>query len=144
MHWIIASIVTMLLWGSYSIFGERATRIHGEKVSFVFEVLGMIIIAVSVFALFGGLGDFKKMTSVSITNAVLMGLLTSLGAFMLLYALRVVPSVNQVPIVVVIAGFYPIVTAILAWLFLGSKLSLTQWIGVGLAGIALALVNWTR
>jgi drug/metabolite transporter (DMT)-like permease len=134
----------MLLWGSYSIFGERATRIHGEKVSFVFEVLGMILIAMVVFGLFGGLADFKKVTSVSITNAIIMGLLTSLGAFMLLYALRVVPSVNQVPIVVVIAGFYPVVTAILSYFFLGSRLSPIQWLGVALAGVALALVNWTK
>jgi len=144
MNWIIASIVTMLLWGGYAIFGEQATRVHGEKVSFLFELLGMAIIAVVVFAVFGGADDFKKITSASLTNAVIMGLMTSLGAFTLLYALRIVPSANQVPVVVIIAGFYPVVTAILSYLFLGSRLSLVQWAGIVLAGVALVLVNWAK
>ncbi|MCF7865047.1 MAG: EamA family transporter [Candidatus Pacebacteria bacterium] len=54
------------------------------------------------------------------------------------------PSINHFPVIIIIVGFYPILTAILSYFFLGSKLSLIQWIGVALAGVALLLVNWTK
>lgn len=144
MTWIIATIITTVLWGSYSIFGERATSIHGEKVSFVFEIIGMIIIACAVFGTLGGFSDFKKMTSASAMNAIIMGLMVSAGTFTLLYAMRTATSINQFPLIIIIAGFYPIINAILAHFFLGSRLSAIQWIGVALAGVALLLVNWTK
>jgi len=144
MTWIIATLITTILWGSYSIFGEKATSIHGEKVSFVFEILGMLIVACVVFGTLGGFADFKKMTSASVMNAVIMGLMVSAGTFTLLYAMRTAPSINQFPLIIVIAGFYPIITAILSYFFLGSRLSLIQWIGIALAGVALLLVNWTK
>lgn len=144
MNWIIATIITTLLWGTYSIFGEKATSVHGEKVSFVFEIIGMLIVACFVFWMLGGFGDFKKMTGASASNAIIMGVMVAAGTFTLLYAMRVAPSINQFPVIIIIAGFYPIITAILSYFFLDSKLSPIQWSGVALAGVALLLVNWTR
>jgi drug/metabolite transporter (DMT)-like permease len=144
MNWIMASVVTLILWGSYSIFGEKATRVHGEKVSFIFELIGMVITASVVFAIFGGINEFKKITAVSAFNATIMGLMVAIGTFTLLYAFRVMPSVDQFPVAIIIAGSYPVVTAILSYFFLDSKLSLIQWSGVILAGVAIALVNWSK
>lgn len=144
MTWIVATIITTVLWGSYSIFGEKATSVHGEKVSFIFELVGMIVIACIVFGTLGGFADFKKVTNASAVNAIIMGLMVAAGTFTLLYAMRTAPSINHFPVIIIIAGFYPILTAILSYFFLGSKLSLIQWTGVVLAGIALLLVNWTK
>ena len=103
----------------------------------------MLIVACVVFGTLGGFSDFKKITGTSAMNAIIMGLMVSAGTFTLLYAMRT-SSVNQFPVVIIIAGFYPILTAILSHFFLGSRLSLIQWSGVVLAGVALFLINWTK
>lgn len=97
MTWIVATIITTVLWGSYSIFGEKATSVHGEKVSFIFELIGMIVIACIVFGTLGGFADFKKVTNASAVNAIIMGLMVAAGTFTLLYAMRTAPSINHFP-----------------------------------------------
>jgi drug/metabolite transporter (DMT)-like permease len=144
MNWLTASFITLALWSGYSIFADKATSVHGEKVSFLFEVVGMILVALCVFGFWGGLENVRKVTSTSFIHALIMGIMTSGAAFFLLWALRLAPTQNEVPIIVLIGGFYPIITVVLSYFFLGSRLSLTQWLGVGLAGVALALVHWGK
>jgi len=76
---------------------DKAVNGHGEKVGFVFEVAGMILVALLVFFLWGGFQDFRKVTPLSFTYALIMGVMTSAAAFTLLYALRIAPSSNHVP-----------------------------------------------
>lgn len=142
MNWIYASIGALILWGLYSIFGDKATQIHGERITFLFEAGAMAIMAVVIFFFWGSLDEFKKVTIGSFLNASIMAIMTSVAAFLVLLAFRLSSNPDHIPQIVLIAGFYPVLTAFFSYFLLGSRLSLIQWVGVMLSGIALFLVNW--
>lgn len=142
MDWRMASLLVLGLWGSYMIFGAKATEIHGERVSMFTEGLAMFFIGS--LAVLGHFGDFAKMTLRSGSFATIMGLMSGLGLFIQLYALRVAPK-DAWPIVSMITGSWPVVTAVLLCILPGgTKLQPQQWAGVGLAAAGLILVNWVR
>ncbi len=143
MSWIVSSIISLFLWSGYSIFGDRATDVHGEKISLFFEMGALIVLNALIFLLWGGLKDFSKITTSSFISGSLMGLMSSGGLFFLLHALRTSPP-HHFSTIVLITGLYPVVTAVIGHFFLDAKLSLHQWVGVGLAGLALWLINWER
>ncbi len=143
MNWLISSVATMFLWAGYSIFGDRATDVHGEKVSLVFEMGALVVLNLVIFLLWGGLKDFDKVTSSSFVSGALMGLMSSGGLFFMLHALRVAPA-HHFSSIVLITGLYPVLTAVIGHFFLDAKLSAHQWLGVGLAGLALWLINWEK
>jgi drug/metabolite transporter (DMT)-like permease len=142
MNWLLSSIGALILWGLYSIFGDKATQVHGERISFLFEASAMVILAVTVFLLWGNFQEFKKITAFSAMNASVMAFMTSGAAFLVLLAFRLAPNTHTIPQIVLIAGFYPVVTAITSYFFLDARLSTTQWIGVALSAVALFLINW--
>ncbi len=143
MSWLLASFATLFLWAGYSIFGDRATEVHGEKVSLVFEMGALLFLNIVIFLLWGGFKDFHKVTTASFINGALMGLMSSGGLFFLLYSLRVAPA-HHFSTIVLVTGLYPVLTAVIGHFFLDAKLSFHQWIGVALAGVALGLINWEK
>lgn len=144
MDWKLASFTTLALWGSYMIFGSKATEIHGEKVSMMFEGVAMFAIAlIVIITADGGLHDFGKVTLKSFIFAATMGLMSAGGLYIQLYALRIAPS--QIPLIALITGMWPAVTvALVCILRLGNPLLPRQWAGVGLATAGLALANWAK
>lgn len=141
MDWRTASFVVLALWGSYMIFGYKATDVHGERVSMFFE--GAAMMAVAIFAIIGHTGDFAKMTFRSGTFGLIMGLMSGIGLYIQLYAMRV-GGPEKLPIVTMITGSWPVITVVLSCLFVGTKLQPHQWLGVLAVAGGLALVNWTR
>lgn len=123
------------------IFGQKATDIHGERVSMFFD--GVCMMAIAVLALIGHTGDFAKMTFRSGTFALTMGLMSSLGLYVQLYAMRV-GGPEKLPIVTMVTGSWPAITVVLACLFVGAKLQPHQWLGVLAVAGGLTLVNWTK
>ena len=141
MDWRTASFVVLALWGSYMIFGQKATDIHEERVSMLFE--GVCMMAIAVIAMIGHTGDFAKMTFRSGAFALTMGLMSGIGVYIQFYAMRVAGREN-LPIVAMITGSWPAITVVLACLFVGAKLQPQQWLGVLTVAGGLILVNWTK
>ena len=141
MDWRTASFVVLALWGSYMVFGGKATDIHGERVSMFFE--GLAMMAVAIFAIAGHTGDFAKMTMRSGWLALTMGLMSAIGLYIQLYAMRV-GGLAQLPMIAMITGSWPAITVVLAWAFVGARLQPQQWLGVLAVAGGLVLVNWTR
>lgn len=141
MGWRTASFVVLGLWGSYMVFGSKATDIHGERVSMFFE--GVAMMAVAVFAIMGHTGDFAKMTLRSGSFALTMGLMSAVGLYIQLYALRV-GGPAQLPVIAMITGSWPAITVVLTCVFIGASLQPQQWAGVLAVAGGLVLVNWTR
>ncbi len=69
-------------------------------------------------------------------------MITSSATFLVLLVFRFAPNTSVVPQIVLIVGFYSVVTAIASYFLLDLRLSTTQWIGVGLSAVALFLINW--
>ncbi len=141
MSWRAASFVALALWGSYMVFGSKATDVHGERVSMFFE--GMAMMGVAIYALIGHTDDFGKMTFQSGSFALIMGLMSAIGLYIQLYAMRV-GGVSQLPVIAMITGSWPAITVVLSCLILGSRLQPQQWLGVVAVVVGLILVNWTR
>ena len=141
MDWRTASFVVFALWGSYMVFGIKATEVHGERVSMFFE--GLAMMAIAIFVIIGHTNDFTRMTMRSGGFALTMGLMSAVGLYIQLYAMRV-GGPDNFSTVAMITGSWPAITVVLAWLFLGSHLQLQQWLGVVAIAGGLILVNWTR
>ncbi len=144
MNWLIAALTGLIFWSIYSIFGDRATQIHGEKISMLFETVAFVLLLafVATQSTNGSTGfDFSKMTTRSALFGAVMGITSAAGFYCLLLAFKLGPS--QTANIVLITGFYPVLTAVLLSLF-GTRLSGTQWAGIALASVGLFLVNWKR
>jgi len=138
MNWRIASLVALAMWSAYGFFGERAGKIHGEKINLLFETLAFIILAL--IAIVSGIGDFKKVTTDSAINASVMALLSAGGFWFILYAFKVVPQ-QETFLVLLISGMFPVLAAVISN-FIIAPLSVQQWLGVAMAGGGLLLVRW--
>lgn len=135
MGWKFACFIAFAMWSVYGFFGERAGKIHGEKVNLIFETVAFVLLAL--IAAGDAIGDFHKVTGKSAINASMMGLLSAVGFWFMLYALKVVPQ-EQTGIALLISGMFP-VGAILISNFVAAPLVMWQWVGVALVAIGMPL-----
>ncbi len=135
MSWKIACLVAFAMWSVYGFFGERAGKIHGEKVNLIFETVAFILLAL--VATTSATGDFSKITGKSAFNASMMGLLSAVGFWFMLYALKVVPQ-QQTGVALLISGMFP-VGAMLVSNFVAAPLVTWQWVGVALVAVGMPL-----
>jgi len=135
--WRLYSIIALSMWGVYSIPGNKATEVHGEKMTLLFETAAFIILCT--FVSLRATGDFAKVTVSSALNASVMGLLSAGGFYFMLSAMNASPK--NLTTIVLIAGSYPAITAIVSH-FCGQPLSTHQWVGVATVMAGLVLVNW--
>lgn len=139
MGWRAYSLFCLFCWSIYAIFGNRATAVHGPKISLIFEALGFLILAM-LAGVTGGLHDFSKITPASCVNAVLMAVASASGFYFLLQAFSAA-SDRDAPLIVMITGAYPMVTVVLMRLH-GTHLTGIKWVGVGIVAVGLLLLNW--
>ena len=135
--WRLYAVMALAMWGVYSIPGNKATEVHGEKMTLLFETVAFVLLCALVSL--RATGDFAKITAASAFNASVMGVLSAGGFYFMLSAMNASP--RNLTTIVLIAGSYPAITAIVSH-FLGQPLSLHQWVGVGTVMTGLALVNW--
>ena len=145
MDWRILSMLSLLMWAVYAIFGSLAIKIHGERVSMVVEAVAMVVIAIGMVIVVG-VNDFKRATTMSLTFAAVMGLMSAGGVLIQFMALRVAP-VSQQGTVFLIGGMYPVLAVVLfhamtkLGLSGGAAASPRQWLGVVFGAAALWLVS---
>ena len=122
-QWLRFALLGMSLYGLWGFWGAKAARLIDAKSVMFFSSLGTLVA--------GGLCLFllhfkPELTSKGVTFSVLTGLSTGLGTIFFIAALRQ----GQVVPVVMITALYPLITLLLAVLFLHEQLSLVQWTGV--------------
>jgi drug/metabolite transporter (DMT)-like permease len=137
MNWKVACCIALIAWSAYGFFGERAAKVHGDKINMIFETIAFILLAL--IAAIGGVNDFQKVTTNSAINGSIMGLLSAGGFWFVLYALKIAPQ-QDTALVLLISGMFPVGAAVISN-FVITPLSLMQWIGIALAGFGMVLVN---
>lgn len=131
--WILPALGTFVFWGLWGFFPKITTRYINPLSAIVFEALIGIPFALVVLAAL----KFKpEIHPKGVLLASLTGVLGTLGALLYLVAVRK----GQTSLVASFTAVYPALTIVLALLFLGDRLILRQWIGVGLALVAMLLV----
>lgn len=130
--WILPAMSTFLFWGLYGFFPKITIRYISPLSTIFYEALIGIPVAIVVLAVLKFRPDHHP---TGILLAGLTGLLGMLGALSFLFAVRR----GQVGVVSAFTALYPALTILLAMLFLGERLELRQWLGVGLAILAMLL-----
>ena len=130
MSWLLASL---LFWGFWAFLPKLAARSLSPRGAFLSEVAGGIFVGWFVVLLFGV--DFDI---IGFFYAFLAGLCSYLGVFLYILLLS---KGQKVALASIITGLYPLVAVVLSYSFLGERPRAIQWIGIGLAGIAIILIN---
>lgn len=132
-EWIVPALGTFVFWGLWGFFPKLTTRYISPVSAIVFEALIGVPVALIVLATI----RFRpEMHPKGVLLAATTGVLGILGALMYLIAVRRGPA----SLVASFTAVYPALTVMLAVLLLGERLMLRQWVGVGLALVAMLLV----
>ena len=134
--WLVYSILTLLLWGGWGILskvlGNSLTPVETQALS----TLGLLPLIIVVLL------RRKKETGPrparGVAIAFLSGLLAGFGNIAYYHALKIGGAASTVT---PLTALYPIVTILLAVLFLREKISLLQVAGVAIALLSIYLFN---
>jgi drug/metabolite transporter (DMT)-like permease len=137
MNWKTACFVALAMWSAYGFFGERAAKVHGDKINLLFETGAFILL--SLIAAASGISDFQKVTINSAWNGSIMGLLSAGGFWFVLYAMKISPQ-QDIALVLLISGMFPVGAAVISN-FVTGPLSVFQWVGVAMAGAGMIMIN---
>ncbi|MGH8659985.1 MAG: EamA family transporter [Gammaproteobacteria bacterium] len=133
-QWLMYSLAALTLWGLWGAFGKLASRSMEPTALMLLSYGGIVLVFPIIAALFAR-GINPRVLGIDAGYAVLSGFIAGLGFLFFYLAL----STGKVTHVVVITAAYPIVTVLVAALFLAEPITLKSVLGVTLvvAGILL-------
>ena len=131
--WILPALMTFIFWGLFGFLPKLTTRYINPNSAIFYQLLIGIPMAIVVFALMRGNIETDPR---GILLASLTGIVGTLGAYFFITAV----SRGPVSLVTAFTALYPAFTILLAMVFLGEQLEPRQWVGVGMALIAMLLV----
>ena len=132
-RWYWLSIVVIFLWALGGFFGKVALKYHTPYRVYFFEAVGTLTVATVVLLL--RWDEIFQDFSISIP-ALLMGLMWGVGTVLFIVALKY----GKLSIIAPLTSTYPVITVILAIVFLKESLSLRESLGVFFAVLAAALL----
>ena len=132
--WIGGTFIALVCWGLWAFFPKIAVKYISTLSSLFFEATGVVIIGAMALALAGSDLDLDIK---GIVPAVLTGIFGGIG----LYFYFAAAKHGSIAVVSALTAMYPVVTTLLAVLFLGERLSWNQMLGIALAIIATGLLS---
>lgn len=145
MSWQMWSFVPMLMWGGYLVLASKAIALHGERVTMVFEAGAMVLVALWMVTT-SGVGDFSRVTRLSLAFVIGMALLSAVGLAIQFYAFSIAPRDKQ-GMVGMINGLFPVVGCLLfaalprLGIEGGAPMTSRQWLGLATGILTLWLVS---
>lgn len=137
MQWLYYALAAMFLWGIEKPFTNGASRVHGFKVTLIFQTIALIFLAV--FFGWSARTDFNKITFTSTCNAAFGGLMSALALYFLLRAFHTRP--DKISSIALIIGAYPIITMLAATFAGQQELTAKNMGGALLISAGLALIT---
>lgn len=132
--WLLPALIAFVLWGLWAYIPKITTQHIDPRSALVFQAVGAFAFGLVVLATLG----FRPMLHErALPLALLTGVLGIAGGLAYLYAVARGP----VTLISVLTALYPVLTVLLANLFLGEAVSPRQWLGIllGLAAIILVI-----
>lgn len=131
--WTLPAFIAFVTWGLWALLPKITTGLIDPRSVLFFQALGAFLTALVVLATLG----FKPMVEArAISLALLTGALGMAGGLAYLYAISRGPAT----LVAVVTALYPLLTVVLATIFLGESVSLKQWLGIGLGLVSIVLI----
>jgi len=132
--WFIWTILAMVTFGAWGFFPKLAVNYISPQSALIYQVIGGLLVGIVGLAMI----NFKPETHpMGILYAFLTGITGVLGT-LFYYAAA---SRGQISIVVSLTALYPLITIMLAIIFLHETLMLKQVIGLGFAVAAIVLLT---
>lgn len=131
--WFFWTILAMVTFGTWGFFPKLAVNYIGPKSALIYQVLGGLLVGMIGLAML----KFKPETHpLGILFALLTGI-TGVAGTLFYY---VAASRGQISVVASLTALYPIITIMLAQIFLHETLVVKQVIGLCFAVIAIVLL----
>ena len=134
LNWLPASLLALLIYGLWGFFPKLAVQYISPRSALVWEVAGALLVGIGILASLHGRPDLQPR---GILFAMLTGITGMAGTLFFFMASRQ----GKISLVVSITALYPLITILLAVLFLGEKLSGRQLGGIVSALIAIYLLG---
>jgi transporter family protein len=134
-HWLLLSMIALVAWGITGNTQKISTNCISTQFSFLGFALAFIPVALVTVALFPvSLALSGEVLALGVLSGVLngFGALTSFAAFE-----KGAKSAVAVPIM----SLYPLITVLLARLFLNEQIPAAHWAGIALAPVAAWLLS---
>lgn len=129
-NWLPAALFSLFLFGLWGFFSKLTVLHIDAKSALIFQTIGVAICGIITLSMM----HFKPATdSRGIFLAILTGLAYGFGCLFYFFA----ASRGKIMTVVTLTALYPLITILLSLFLLQESISLKQWIGIGLAIIAI-------
>lgn len=134
-YWLLMVLVTLIFWGGTGVTQKFATNHLSSRLTLFWYAMAFIPVALGLFL-------FSRLHWAYSTETIVLGLsggvLLGLATLPLFLALE---RGGKASIVVPLVALYPLLTVLLALVFLGEQLGFRQWVGVCLAILAGVLLS---
>ena len=131
--WIFPATATIIFWGLFGFIPKITTRYIGPTSAIVYGAFAGVPVALIIMAIMRFQLDTEPR---GVILAGITGVLGMLGALGYLVAV----SRGPVSLISPITALYPVITILLAMVFLGETLVVRQWVGIGMALAAVLLI----
>ena len=135
--WILPAVVALVLWGVVGVLQKLGSNRLGANVLLLWVTAGYIVMLPVVLWRSGS----WTVPADALLLGVIAGCVNGLGTWLLFRALE---RGAKASVAVPLTALYPVVTVILAFIFLSERLSLREWLGVVLAVCGGALLSYER
>lgn len=139
-RWLLWSLATIVLWGTWGLVSKIASGGVDAYVNQLLYTVGLLPLMVFVGWTVAkrSSGDAREGRNRGIFWAFLTGILGGLGNIAFFQALVKGGSAS---VVAPVTALFPVVTVLLALVFLKERLGRTQWVGLALAFVAIYLLS---
>lgn len=134
--WLLMIFLALILWGITGVTQKLSTNHISAEYSSVWFAVAFVPIAILVI-LAAGLDSVRQSPGI-IVFASVGGILNGLGALTAFMALE---RDGKASVVIPLVALYPLVTVVVAYLFLGERVTPMQWLGVLMAVAAAMLLS---
>lgn len=139
-RWLLWSMATIVLWGTWGLVSKIASGGVDAYVNQLLYTVGLLPLMVFVGWTVAkrSLVDAREGRNRGIFWAFLTGILGGLGNIAFFQALV---KGGNASVVAPVTALFPVVTVLLALVFLKERLGRTQWLGLALAFVAIYLLS---
>ncbi len=133
--WLVYASIAIVLWGVVGLFQKLGTNRISSRSLVVWLTAGFLIL----LPFFWSQGSVTTLSRRIVVLGLLGGLLNGLGSWALFVSLE---KGAKASVAIPMTALYPLVTVGLAVVFLNERPTLLEWIGVGLALAAGAMLSY--
>ena len=130
MHGLLASALSVVFFGLWGFFSRLTIDHLTPMTALLFQTLGIMLMMPWMIKM----SYVTNMSHKGVVYALLTGLTFALGSVMFFVATQ---RLEKISVVVTLTALYPIVTLLLAYIFLNECLNAQQWCGMVLAVMAI-------